>query len=65
MPFQKGFLVNWDIEKQIWDYIFGKEVMKVNLFVTNHNSKMINNYRYTLRLIQLIAVYNEYYTDRR
>jgi len=30
MPFQKGFLVNWDIEKQIWDYIFGKEVMKVD-----------------------------------
>ncbi|XP_015748134.1 PREDICTED: actin-related protein 6-like [Acropora digitifera] len=30
MPFQKGFLVNWDIEKQIWDYMFGKEVMKVD-----------------------------------
>ena len=29
MPFQKGFLVNWDVEKQIWDYMFGKEVMKV------------------------------------
>ena len=29
MPFQKGVLVNWDVEKQIWDYIFGKEVMKV------------------------------------
>ncbi|CAH3016407.1 unnamed protein product [Porites evermanni] len=30
MPFQKGVLVNWDVEKQIWDYIFGKEVMKVD-----------------------------------
>lgn len=30
MPFQKGFLVNWDVEKQIWDYLFGKEVMKVD-----------------------------------
>lgn len=29
VPFQKGFLVNWDVEKQIWDYMFGKEVMKV------------------------------------
>lgn len=29
MPFQKGVLVNWDVEKQIWDCIFGKEVMKV------------------------------------
>lgn len=29
LPFQKGFLVNWDVEKQIWDYMFGKEVMKV------------------------------------
>lgn len=34
MPFQKGFLVNWDIEKQIWDYIFGKEVMKVDFSET-------------------------------
>lgn len=30
LPFQKGFLVNWDVEKQIWDYMFGKEVMKVD-----------------------------------
>ena len=29
LPFQKGFLVNWDVEKQVWDYMFGKEVMKV------------------------------------
>jgi len=25
MPFQKGFLVNWDIESQVWNHIFGKE----------------------------------------
>ena len=29
LPFQKGFLVNWDVEKQVWDYMFGEEVMKV------------------------------------
>ncbi|EDO31145.1 predicted protein [Nematostella vectensis] len=30
LPFQKGFLVNWDVEKQIWDYTFGKEGLEVN-----------------------------------
>ena len=29
LPFQKGYLVNWDVEKQIWDYMFGKDVMQV------------------------------------
>ena len=29
LPLQKGFLVNWDVEKQIWDYLFGKELMQV------------------------------------
>ena len=33
LPFQKGFLVNWDVEKQVWDYMFGKEVMKVIEYV--------------------------------
>lgn len=22
MPFQKGFLINWDLQRQIWDYVF-------------------------------------------
>ncbi|XP_077528758.1 actin-related protein 6-like [Haemaphysalis longicornis] len=26
LPFQKGYLVNWDVEKQVWDYMFGKDV---------------------------------------
>ncbi|KAK8761008.1 hypothetical protein V5799_027727 [Amblyomma americanum] len=26
LPFQKGYLVNWEVEKQIWDYMFGKDV---------------------------------------
>jgi len=25
LPFQKGYLVNWDHQKTIWDYIFGKQ----------------------------------------
>lgn len=26
LPFQKGFLTNWDIQKTVWDYIFAKEL---------------------------------------
>lgn len=26
LPFQKGYLVNWDIQKTVWDYIFAKEL---------------------------------------
>ncbi|CAN8005127.1 unnamed protein product, partial [Ixodes hexagonus] len=34
LPFHKasnerGYLVNWDIEKQVWDYMFGKDVFNV------------------------------------
>uniref|UniRef100_A0A1B6G3R9 Actin-related protein 6 n=1 Tax=Cuerna arida TaxID=1464854 RepID=A0A1B6G3R9_9HEMI len=25
LPFQKGFLVNWDVQKNVWDYIFSKD----------------------------------------
>lgn len=25
----QGFLLNWGVEKQIWDYVFGKDAMKV------------------------------------
>ena len=28
--FFQGFLVNWEIEKQVWDYMFGKDVLKVH-----------------------------------
>lgn len=30
LPFQKGYLVNWDVEKNIWDYIFSQECLPVN-----------------------------------
>lgn len=30
LPFQKGFLINWDTQKTIWDYIFSKECCPVN-----------------------------------
>ena len=30
LPFQKGYLLNWDVQRQIWDYVFGKEVLSVS-----------------------------------
>ncbi|XP_020909427.1 actin-related protein 6 isoform X2 [Exaiptasia diaphana] len=30
LPFSKGYLVNWDVEKQIWDHLFGKEGLQLN-----------------------------------
>lgn len=29
-PFQKGYIVNWDVEKQVWDYTYGHDVFDVN-----------------------------------
>ena len=30
LPFQKGFLVNWDTQRQLWDYVFGNDALRVN-----------------------------------
>ncbi|MCL4119484.1 UNVERIFIED_CONTAM: hypothetical protein GTU68_019164 [Idotea baltica] len=30
LPFQKGYLLNWDVQKNIWDHIFGKDVFNLN-----------------------------------
>jgi actin-related protein 6 len=29
-PFEKGYLCNWDIQREIWDRIFSKDVMNVS-----------------------------------
>lgn len=29
-PFQKGYLVNWDVQRQVWDHAFGAGVMNVD-----------------------------------
>ncbi|VVD02972.1 unnamed protein product [Leptidea sinapis] len=34
LPFQKGFLINWDTQKTVWDYIFSKECCPVNFSET-------------------------------
>jgi len=39
LPFQKGYLVNWDHQKSVWDYVFGKQCFNIraeaiNLIIT-------------------------------
>ncbi len=29
LPFQKGYLVNWDTQRQVWDYVFGDECCNI------------------------------------
>lgn len=35
LPFQKGYLINWDVQKTVWDYIISKECCPVNLNQTS------------------------------
>ncbi|ELU11988.1 hypothetical protein CAPTEDRAFT_183790 [Capitella teleta] len=35
LPFQKGYLVNWEIERQVWDHMFGKDGLQVDFGDTN------------------------------
>ncbi|RDD41168.1 Actin-related protein 6 [Trichoplax sp. H2] len=37
LPLQKGFLIDWDLERQIWDYIFSKENLNLNVEFQEHN----------------------------
>ncbi|KAK9500920.1 hypothetical protein O3M35_002083 [Rhynocoris fuscipes] len=34
LPFQKGLLMNWDIQKTVWDYIFSKDCCRSNFTET-------------------------------
>ncbi|XP_022207751.2 actin-related protein 6 isoform X2 [Nilaparvata lugens] len=34
LPFQKGYLLNWEVQKTVWDYIFSKECCPVNFSET-------------------------------
>ncbi|XP_011298053.1 actin-related protein 6 [Fopius arisanus] len=31
LPYQKGYLVNWDVQKTVWDYIFSKDCLSTSL----------------------------------
>ena len=35
LPFQKGYLVNWDVQRQLLDYMFNKEALKGDVSDTN------------------------------
>ncbi|XP_012723104.2 actin-related protein 6 [Fundulus heteroclitus] len=35
LPFQKGYLVNWDVQRKVWDHLFGKEMFKVQFADTS------------------------------
>ncbi|KAK6627362.1 hypothetical protein RUM44_009839 [Polyplax serrata] len=35
LPFQKGYLINWDVQKNVWDYIFSKECCDYNISEMN------------------------------
>lgn len=35
LPFQKGYLVNWDTQRQIWDYVFGSN--NLNIKTSDHS----------------------------
>uniref|UniRef100_A0A8C1SGM0 Actin-related protein 6 n=1 Tax=Cyprinus carpio TaxID=7962 RepID=A0A8C1SGM0_CYPCA len=35
LPFQKGYLVNWDVQRKVWDHLFGKDMFKVDFADTN------------------------------
>ncbi|KAJ4918435.1 hypothetical protein JOQ06_000100 [Pogonophryne albipinna] len=35
LPFQRGYLVNWDVQRKVWDHLFGKEMFKVDFADTS------------------------------
>ncbi|MEE6480021.1 hypothetical protein FKM82_012432 [Ascaphus truei] len=35
LPYQKGYLVNWDVQRKVWDYLFGKEMFQVDFVDSN------------------------------
>lgn len=35
LPYQKGYLVNWDVQRKVWDHLFGKEMFKVDFADTS------------------------------
>jgi len=35
LPYQKGYLVNWEVQRQIWDYVFSKSCLNADLSDSN------------------------------
>ena len=49
LPFQKGYLVNWDHQKRIWDYVFSKNCLTVD---TSHKSLVFTEPYFNFSSIQ-------------
>lgn len=49
LPFQRGYVVNWDTQRQVWDYVFGNDLMKLQC--ENH-SLVVSEPVYNFRSIQ-------------
>ncbi|XP_077452215.1 actin-related protein 6 isoform X2 [Stigmatopora argus] len=41
LPIQKGYLVNWDVQRKVWDHLFGKEMFKESM-----NEILFEEYRF-------------------
>ncbi|TFK52383.1 actin-related protein Arp6 [Heliocybe sulcata] len=54
-PFEKGYLVDWDAQKAVWDGIFSEEVLKVN---TTESSLLITEPYFNLPNLQ--EVYDQF-----
>lgn len=60
LPFEKGYLVDWDAQKAVWDGIFSDEVLNIN---TTESSLFITEPYFNLPNIQEIYdqfVFEEY-----
>lgn len=49
LPFQRGYVVNWDTQRQVWDYVFGNDVMKLQC---ETHSLVVSEPVYNFRSIQ-------------
>lgn len=60
LPFQKGYLVNWDIQKTVWDYIFSKDCLSATL---NHCPTIITEPPFNFTAIQeaMVEIFFEEY----
>ena len=49
LPFQRGYLVNWDTQRQVWDYVLGPDVMSLQ---SDTHSLVISEPLYNFHSIQ-------------
>lgn len=49
LPFQRGYIVNWDTQRQVWDYVFGNNMMDIQC---ETHSLVVSEPIYNFRSIQ-------------